>query len=554
MDCFGEDPYVVAELAVAQTRAIQREGVAATAKHFAVHGEPKGGRDGVNRSDPHLAFREMEQLHLYPWARLVREADPLGVMASYNDYDGVPVAGSHEFLIDRLRTAYGVRGYVVSDSGAVENLRNKPRVAATAEAAAAMYVAEGGNVRTMFDSPAKFILPLRAAVAANHTPEAAALARRAAAESIVLLRNRDAALPLDKAKVRQVLVCGPTAELPDTCLSRYGSHGGHVVTLLEGVRSAVADGTDVAFRPGCTVTDRRWPYSELDYEPPAGADAAMIADAVAAAASADVVVLGLGDGPETIGESKSRTSLDLPGYQTDLAKALVHTGKPVVAVLMTGRAASANWVDAHCAAVLQAGFPGEAGGAAVADVLFGAVNPGGKLTVTVPRTVGQLPFNFPYKPASQDPGSAEDAKNGTSGPLIDRPLYPFGYGLSYTTFAYADLSVTPPIILPDGTVTVSATVTNTGRRAGDEVVQLYLRQAVASVTTYDMVLRGFDRVTLTPGESKRVTFAVPARAMEIIARDGRRTVEPGRFDVMVAASSADVRLRGSYQVAPAAGR
>lgn len=587
MDCYGEDPYLVAELAIRQAGAMQKQGIAATAKHFAVHSEPKGGRDGVNRSDPHIAPREMEALYMYSWERLVREAGLLGAMASYNDYDGIPIAGSHEFMIDRLRTQWGFQGYIVSDSGAVENLHKQHRVAATYEDAVAMYIAEGGNVRTMFDSPEKFLTPLRQALkdgklstaaldarvrdvlrvkfllglfdhpyadpktadAENHTSDSQAVALKAARESIVLLKNANSTLPLSKT-TRKILVCGPTADLAATSISRYGSQGGSVITLLGGIRDAVGPSGQVTFSPGCTLTDARWPYSELDYEPPAGKDADLITDAVNAAKDADVIVLGLGDGPQTIGEAKSRTSLDLPGFQTDLAKALSKTGKPLIVVLLTGRPASINWIDAHASAVLEAWFPGESGGKAVADVLFGDYTPGGKLAVTFPRTVGQLPFNFPYKPGSQDPGSAKDSNNGTSGALIDRPLYPFGFGLSYTTFEYADLSLSAPSMSPTGSITASVTLKNTGDRPGDEIVQFYVEQLVSSVTTYNLNLRGFERVALSPGESKRVTFPLPASALEIITRSGQRQTEPGPYKIMIGASSADIRLKTDLTITP----
>ena len=588
VETYGEDPYLVAELGIRMATAMQQEGVASTAKHFAVYSEPKGGRDGRDRVDPHVTDREMEMLHLWPWERLVKEAHILGAMASYNDYDGVPIAGSHEFLIDRLRKQYGFRGYVVSDSGAVENLFAKHHVAASVSDACSMYLAEGGNVRTDFNPPQNFILPVRkfvqegklpmsvvddrvrdvlrvkftlglfdhpyvanpeAADTALHNREAADLALRAARECIVLLKNAHGTLPLAKG-LKRILVTGPTAKEKQTSQDRYGSLGGEVVTVLDGITAAAkAQGTEVVYEPGATATGPHWPESELFPEPPAGKDAEMIAQAVEKARDADAIVVALGDVTATVGEGKSRTSLDLPGFQTDLTRALVATGKPVVVVLLGGRPATINWINREAPAVLSLWFPGEAGGTALADVLFGDYNPGGKLAVTFPRTVGQVPFNFPFKPSSQTEQDKKPGPNGGGNSLAEGVLYPFGFGLSYTTFEYGDLQVSPATLHDDEVATISCAVKNTGKVAGDEVVQLYVRQAVSSVTTYEENLRGFERVSLQPGESKTVTFHLPVTQMWLINREGKRVVEPGAFKVMVGASSVDLRLKGSFEVA-----
>lgn len=580
VECFGEDPYLVAEMGIRMSKAIRARGLVSSAKHFGVYSEPKGGRDGNARTDPHVAPREMEMLHLKPWERLVKEAGLLGVMSSYNDYDGVPVSGSREFLIDRLRTQWGFQGYVVSDSWAVEYLHNKHRVASTVAEGAAMFLREGGNVRTTFEPPDSFIVPVREEIKAGRLPmeiidarvrdvlrvkfieglfdqpyvaELPAdvalrepadveLARQAARASLVLLKNERQTLPLSKA-LKRVLVCGPTARMKETSIDRYGSSDGDVVTVLEGVR-ALLPAAEVDFAEGCKAADTRWPESELYPEPPSAAEAAQIEEAVAKAGAADAVIVCLGDSNDTIGESKSRTSLDLPGFQTELVRALMKTGKPVVAVLLTGRPASINWIARHVPAILCAWFPGEQGGHAVAEALFGDVNPGGKLPVTFPRTVGQLPFNFPYKPASHASQSKTVDPNGFGNSMAEGALWPFGFGLSYTTFNYTNLVVaTGPT-----SVTVRCEVRNTGARAGDEVAQLYFRDDVSSVTTYELNLCGFSRVTLGPGEAKTVTFEVPMQAFELIDRAGRRVVEPGTFTLRVGSSSEDLRLAGSFEV------
>ena len=586
VETYGEDPYLVSEYGLCMTRAIQSHGLVSTAKHFAVYSEPKGGRDGKARTDPHVAPREMEMLHLRPWERVVREAGLLGAMSSYNDYDGVPISGNSDFLIERLRNQWGFRGYVVSDSDAVEFLYSKHHVAASPDDAAAMFLREGGNVRTTFQPPETFILPVRRELAAGRLslpvinervrdvlrvkfieglfaapyldPELAdreigraenkAVALQAACESLVLLKNEKHTLPLRK-DLKRLLVCGPTARMKETSLDRYGSNGGEVVSPLEGIQALLKNsGTEVLFAPGCEVTDKRWPESELFPEPPAGAEAAELAEAVAMAKTADAIVVFLGDSNATIGESKSRTSLDLPGYQTDLARALVKTGKPVVVVLLIGKPASINWINRYVPAVLNAWIPGEAGGTAIAEALFGDYNPGGKLPVTFPKTVGQLPFNFPFKPGSHAEQSKKPDPNGFGRSLAEGALYPFGFGLSYTTFAYGGLKISPAQIPTNGEVTVTCTIRNTGYREGDEVAQLYFHQETGSVTTYELNLCGFERVALKPGETKKVTFNLPATALELINRQNQRVVEPGAFKVMVGSSSEDIRLKGEFQV------
>lgn len=586
VETYGEDPYHVAELGIRMARALQAGGVTSSPKHFAVYSEPKGGRDGAARTDPHVAPREMELLHLRPWERIVKEVGIRGLMSSYNDYDGVPISGSHEFLIDRLRTQWGFKGYVVSDSEAVEFLQTKHHLVATYPEAAAMFIREGGNVRTHFTQPEVFIKGLRTEISAGrlamadvdarvrdvlrvkfaagifdhpyvvapeksaamiHTPASQALALEAAHKSIVLLKNEKSTLPLSP-RLKRLLVCGPTAKITETSFDRYGSNGGEVIAAFDGIRARLAaTGTEVLFAEGCKVTDARWPESEIFPEAPDGNEAALIADAVAKAQTADAVVVFLGDNNATIGESKSRTSLDLPGHQNELVRALVATGRPLVAVLLTGRPATINYLQRHVPAILSAWFPGEAGGTAIADVIFGDYNPGGKLPVTFPRSVGQLPFNFPFKPGAHAIQGKKDDPNGFGQASIEGALYPYGFGLSYTQFAYADLTVTPATTV-EGEVTVTCAITNRGARAGDEVPQLYFRQVVSSVTTYELSLVGFERVSLAPGETKTVTFKFPARELALINRAGQRVVEPGEFLIHVGSSSADLRLHGKFIV------
>lgn len=586
VECYGEEPYHVGTLGLRMIQAIRGHGLAATSKHFAVYSEPKGGRDGNARTDPHVAPREMEMLHLKPWERAVKEGGLLGVMSSYNDYDGVPISGSADFLIERLRNQWGFKGYVVSDSEAVEFLYSKHHVASTPEEGAAMFLREGGNVRTTFKAPETFILPVRKEVAAGRlsmdvidarvrdvlrvkfiegvfdapyvdpalanaligTSEARAVALRAARESLVLLKNAKSTLPLSKS-LERVLVCGPTAKITETSFDRYGSNGGAVISALEGIQSFLKSaGTEVSYALGCTVTDKRWPESELFPEPPNEAEAGMIQEAVDAAKNADAVIVCIGDSNATIGESKSRTSLDLPGHQTALVQALMKTGKPVVAVLMTGKPASINWIQRYVPAILEAWNPGEAGGTAIAEALFGDYNPGGRLPVTFPKSVGQLPFNFPFKPGSHATQSKRYDPNGFGDSMAEGALYPFGFGLSYTTFAYENVQISRAKISASGDVVVSCVIKNTGVRAGDEVVQMYFHQDTSSVTTYELNLCGFERVHLNPGESKTVSFKLAASQLELINRAGKRVVEPGTFQVMLGSGSEDLRLTASFEV------
>lgn len=575
-ETYGEDPFLVSELGVEQVRAMQAEGIASTLKHFAVYGVPKGGRDGEARTDPQVTWRDVQTIYLEPFRRAVRDAGALGVMASYNDYDGVPVEANKLFLTDILRTEWGFKGYVVSDSAAVEFIHEKHRVAPTPADAIRQAVEAGMNVRTNFTPPEAFGNPLRelvrsgrlpasvvdarvgdvlrvkfllglfdrpyvadpaAAERSVRTPAHLATAARAARESIVLLKNDGEALPLRK-DLKKILVTGPLADSPRAWWSRYGPQRLEYVTPLAGIRAKVGAGTEVRYAPGCTITGERWPESDVYKVALTEKARAGIAAAVAVAADVDVIVAVLGENGEISQESASRISLDLPGDQEELLEALHATGKPVVLVLTNGRPLTVNWAAKNVPAIVEAWFPGEDGGAAIADILFGDVNPSGRLPITVPKSVGQIPLNFPAHPGSQ----ARDAGQVTG------PLYPFGFGLSYTKFGYANLKISPERSGAGATIEVSCEVTNTGRRAGDEVVQLYLRDDYSSVITFEKVLRGFTRVSLAPGETKRVSFTLKPEHLALYDRDQKWTVEPGRFTVTIGASSEDTRLRGNFTI------
>ena len=586
-EVYGESPYLVAELGIEMVRGLQHNHqVAATAKHFAAYSNNKGAREGMSRVDPQMSPREVENIHIYPFKRVIREAGLLGIMSSYNDYDGIPVQGSYYWLTTRLRQEMGFRGYVVSDSDAVEYLYTKHNTAKDMKEAVRQSVEAGLNVRCTFRSPDSFVLPLRELVkegglseevindrvrdilrvkfliglfdspyqtdlagADNEVEKAAneAVALQASRESVVLLKNADNTLPLNIDKIKKIAVCGPNADEEGYALTHYGPLAVEVTTVLEGIREKAQGKAEVLYTKGCDLVDAHWPESEIIEYPLTPDEQAEIDRAAANARQADVAVVVLGGGQRTCGENKSRTSLELPGRQLKLLQAVQATGKPVVLVLINGRPLSVNWADKFVPAILEAWYPGSKGGTAVADILFGDYNPGGKLTVTFPKTVGQIPFNFPCKPASQIDGGKNPGADGNMS-RINGALYPFGYGLSYTTFEYSDLEISPKVITPDQKATVRLKVTNTGKRAGDEVVQLYTRDILSSITTYKKNLAGFERIRLKPGETKEVTFTLDRKHLELLNADMKWIVEPGEFAIMAGASSEDIRLNGILTV------
>lgn len=586
-EVYGESPYLVAELGIEMVRGLQHNHqVAATAKHFAAYSNNKGAREGMARVDPQMPPREVENIHIYPFKRVIREAGLLGVMSSYNDYDGIPIQGSYYWLTTRLRKEMGFRGYVVSDSDAVEYLYTKHNTAKDMKEAVRQSVEAGLNVRCTFRSPDSFVLPLRELVKEGGLSEEVindrvrdilrvkfliglfdapyqtdlagaddevekeaneAVALQASHESIVLLKNTDNTLPLNIDKIKKIAVCGPNADEEGYALTHYGPLAVEVTTVLEGIREKAQGKAEVLYTKGCDLVDAHWPESEIMEYPLTPDEQAEIDRAVANARQADVAVVVLGGGQRTCGENKSRTSLELPGHQLKLLQAVQATGKPVILILINGRPLSVNWADKFVPAILEAWYPGSKGGTAVANILFGDYNPGGKLTVTFPKTVGQIPFNFPYKPASQIDGGKNPGPDGNMS-RINGALYPFGYGLSYTTFEYSDLEITPKVITPNQKATIRLKVTNTGKRAGDEVVQLYTRDILSSVTTYEKNLAGFERIHLKPGESKEIVFTLDRKHLELLNADMKWTVEPGEFAIMAGASSEDIRLNGILTV------
>lgn len=587
VECYGEDPFLIAELGKQMTLGIQSQGVASTLKHFAVYSVPKGGRDGNARTDPHVAPREMHQIYLYPFRRVIREAHPLGVMSSYNDWDGEPITGSHYFLTELLRQKFGFNGYVVSDSRAVEYIWEKHHVAPDFKDAIRQAVEAGLNVYTNFRMPEVYIVPVRELVKEGklaiakvddrvrdvlrvkfalglfdspyikdtkladkivHTAEDDSLELQLNRESIVLLKNQNSLLPLDKSGIKNILVTGPLANSASYAVSRYGPNNNTLTTVLDGIKSKFGSQVNVGYEKGCSVTNAGWPETEIIPTSLTNNEKDSITRAVNAAKNADVIIAVLGEDETTVGESLSRTSLDLPGRQQQLLEALYATGKPIVLVVITGQPLTINWANRFIPAIINAGFPGPQGGKAIADVLFGDYNPGGRLSTTWIKSLGQIEFNFPFKPGSQASQSSVADPNGYGKTGVNGPLYPFGFGLSYTKFEYSNLLVTPETQNAQGDIEISVEVKNTGRLKGDEVVQLYLKDVVSSVTTYESQLRGFERITLQPGEMKKVKFILHPDDLALLDKNMNWTVEPGQFEVGVGASSVDVKLKKTFSI------
>ncbi|MEI9958901.1 MAG: glycoside hydrolase family 3 N-terminal domain-containing protein [Ferruginibacter sp.] len=575
-ESYGSDPFLVGQLGKQNILGIQENKVVSTTKHFAVYGIPVGGRDGGVRIDPHVAPREMWELYLEPFRVAFEEAGALGTMASYNDYDGVPIISSNYFLTDVLRKQFGFKGYVVSDSHAFEDLFSKHHVAHDTADAARMALTAGMNVRTGFENPREYINGVRRAVkngtlsikvidervkevlrvkfwlglfdhpyldaapADNivHNKEAQQLTLEAARESIVLLKNENNILPLDVNKFTSIALIGPDVKERKSLLSRYGPQHPDVINVYDGILQALPVNTKLLYAEGCKHTDHHFPESDIEDFPLTQAETTLMDSAVITAAKAEVVVLVLGDNGNTIGESHSRLSLNLPGRQELLLEKIAALNKPTVLIHVGGRPTTLNFAKHTLPAIVETWYLGEQTGTAIADVLFGKYNPGGKLCVPFPKHVGQIPLSFPMKPNADEKGDAN----------VNGFLFPFGYGLSYTTFKYSELVIDTDKYKTQGKVYVRFKIMNTGKIAGDEVVQLYLHESVSSVTTYLKNLRGFSRVSLAAGQEKEVEMILNTHDFSLLNRDMKRVVEPGTFSIMIGASSEDIRLEKYIQL------
>ncbi|GHV38201.1 beta-glucosidase [Bacteroidia bacterium] len=575
VECYSEDPYLTGTLGKQMIEGLQSNGLVATPKHFAIYSVPVGGRDEGTRTDPHVAPREMRTLFLEPFRKAFVEAGALGVMSSYNDYDGEPITGSYHFLTEILRQEWGFKGYVVSDSEAVEFLHSKHHVVKNQKEAAALAISAGMNIRTHFTPPQDFILPLRQAIAEGlvsmetinkrvkevlkvkfllglfdnpykgntktvnnivHSKEHQALSLQAALESIVLLKNDNGILPLSK-DLKNIAVIGPNADEVKELICRYGPANAPIKSVYQGIKEYLPK-ANVTYAKGCNIIDGNFPDSELYNVPVNTEEQKMMDEAVALAKSSDVAIVVLGGNEKTVREEFSRSELNLPGRQEALLQAVYATGKPVVLLLIDGRAATINWAAKYIPAIVHGWFPGEFMGNAVSQVLFGDYNPGGKLAVTFPKSVGQIPYAFPFKPGADSKGRVR----------VDGALFPFGYGLSYTTFEYSGLKISKPEIGTQQNIDISFKIKNTGQKQGDEIVQLYIRDDYSSVTTYEKVLRGFDRISLKQGEVKEISFTLTPQDLGLWNKQNQFVVEPGTFSVMVGSSSQDIRLTGSFEV------
>jgi beta-glucosidase len=574
-ETYGEDPYLVSRMGVAAIQGFQGrqaagapvdpQRVLATAKHFAAHGTPEGGRNGAPGNYSEHVIREV---FLPPFDAAVREANVATVMASYNEVDGIPAHANRWLLTDVLRGESKFSGLVVSDYFGIAELERKHHVVATLPEAGRTALEAGVDVELpQFEGFATLAADVKSgrlpvatidrAVARvlraklllglfehpyvdpnveGERPADRALARRAAAEALVLLKNERNTLPLDRARLTSLAVIGPNAAV--TRLGGYSGVPDRPVSVVDGVRARLGDKVKVTTAPGCGLTlgNRGWTDDVIELPTPAD-DARLTAEAAKVAAAADVVLLVLGQNEQLSREAWAdnhqgdRTSLELPGRQMELARAVLATGRPTVLLLIHGSPLTIPELAAKAPAILDGSYLGEETGTAVADVLFGDVSPAGRLPVSVPRTVGTVPAYYDYKPSArrlylfEQPG----------------PQWPFGYGLSYTTFKYDNLAVRPEKIAPDGKTTVSLTVTNTGQRASDEVVQLYIHDVVSSVTRPVQELKGFRRIHLAPGESKQVAFPLGFDELSFYDVKMKRVVEPGRFEVMVGGSSDNVK-------------
>ncbi|HLZ41584.1 MAG TPA: glycoside hydrolase family 3 N-terminal domain-containing protein [Candidatus Sulfotelmatobacter sp.] len=577
-ETYGEDPYLAARMGVAAITGLQgtnwmidRHHVLATMKHFAAHGQPESG---TNTAPANFSERELRETFLVPFEAAVKEAHVGSAMASYNEIDGIP-SHVNSWLLDRvLRQEWGFRGYVTSDGGGLQMLVETHHVAADFAEAARKALAAGvdydlsdGSVfETLLDQvragkvpqaeldqavervlEAKFRLGLFEnpyvdpdyAQKITNSPEHRQLALNVALKSIVLLKNDKNLLPLDLQKLKTIAVIGPNAA--DVHLGGYSRDPGpgNQISILDCIRKRVTASVKVLYAEGCKITTGKqgwaaW-YENKVEQPDAKADAQEIQAAVAVARKADVAILVVGENESTNREAWSaqhlgdRDSLDLLGSQEALVRAIVETGTPTVVLLNNGRPLSINYVKEHVPAILEGWYLGEQAGTAAANVLFGDVNPGGKLPISFPRSVGQLPDYYDHKP-SRNRAYLFDGRD---------PIFPFGYGLSYTQFRFENLRLEPQSIRPGGSAKISVDVTNTGSRAGDEVAQLYVHQRVASRTRPVKQLEGFKRVTLEPGQKITVDFMITPDNLSLIDVNMNKVVEPGTFDLMVGPDSVD---------------
>ena len=580
-ETYGEDPYLVSRLGIAAVRGFQgdatfkdKKHVLATLKHFVGHGQPESG---MNCAPSNVSMRVLRETFLYTFQEALREAGAITLMASYNEIDGIPSHANRWLLRDVLRKEWGFKGFVVSDYFAIWELGYRPDthghfVAKNSEEACALAVKAGVNIELpdpdcylhlvklvkkgvlkeseldelvapmlfwkfemgLFDDP--YVDPAEAerVVGCNAHRD---LALTAAHEAITLLKNEKNIAPLNVKKIKSIAVIGPNANR--TLLGGYSGRPKQEITVLAGIRQKVGSNVNVLYSEGCKITiGGNWNQDQVVPSNPEE-DRKQIAEAVELAKQADVIVLAIGGNEQTSREAwglnhmGDRTSLDLIGRQEELVKAMVALGKPVIVFLFNGRPLSINYVSQNVPVIYECWYLGQETGRAVADVLFGDYNPGGKLPISIPRSVGHLPVFYNYKPSARRGYLWDDVS----------PLYPFGYGLSYTTFSLGDPRLAKSKIRVGGSTRISVDVTNTGKRAGTETVQLYIRDVVSSATRPVKELKGFRKVRLQPGETATVTFDITPDLLSFYDVNMKYVVEPGEFTLMIGNSSRDEDLK-----------
>ena len=594
-ETFGEDPYLVSRMGVAYVRGLQgddlRQGIVATGKHFVGYGMSEGG---MNWAPAHLSERDMHEVFLLPFEAAIREAGLASIMNAYHELDGVPCGASRRLLTEILRDAWGFDGTVVSDYFAINMLYEYHKVAADKSQAAGMAIEAGLDIElpktdcygdpirvavesgaiseALLDTVLRRILRQKFAVGVFDapyvddsvvvfdTPEQRGLAREIARKSITLLKNAGDLLPLAK-DAGSIAVIGPNADNTRNLFGDY-AYPAHMETLIEQTRENNVFGMPIPegvsevedFIPVISVLEaikRAAPQKSIRYAQGCTVrddSTEGFAEAVAAARAADVAVIVVGDKAGltddcTSGEARDRAVITLPGVQADLVRAVYETGTPVVLVLISGRPVALEWMADDIPAILAAWFPGEEGGEAVAEALFGDINPGGKLPISFPRTAGQVPVFYNHKPSG---GRSHWKIDYVDTPVS--PLYAFGHGLSYTQFTYSNLRIEPAQAAPGETVRIRADVTNTGARPGEEVTQLYIHDVIGSVTRPVKELKGFVRLALEPGQTRTVTFELPVNQLACYGVDMQLIVEPGTIEVMVGGSSADLPLQGAFEI------
>ena len=581
-ETYGEDPYLNSELSCAAVKGLQgssngkvaRGHVAATLKHFIGHGQPEGGQ---NTAPGNYSLRVLHDYHMPPFRMCIKKVKPVNLMPSYNEVDGVPSHSNKWLLNDLLRKEWGFKGMIVSDYYGVEQLANKHFVAKDNKEAAKIafnsgvqyefpqanafrylpeLLKEGKISKADIDKSVSQVLELKfmlglfenpyvdleTAIKVTSDPASEKLALRAAHESIVLLKN-DKILPLSKNKHKVIAVVGPCAKY--VSFGGYAGEPYHKVSLFDGIKEKVGNKTEVLYAEGCKITENptipffNWKLDEIKF-PSKEENMKLIKQAVTVAKKAEIIILAIGENEHLCREAWAKThigdnmTLDLFGQQDDLVKAIVALGKPVIVYLMNGRPLSINYIEQNVPAIIEGWYMGQETGTAAADIIFGDVNPSGKLTITFPKSVGQIPLYYNLKPSAQ----VNDYLS-----MDCKPLYYFGYGLSYTRFRFDNLRLEKRKIKKNGSTTVKVDVTNIGKIEGDEIVQLYIRDKVSSVTRPLKELKGFQRISLKPRETKTVRLEIKPEHLAFHNIDMKHVVEPGDFEIMVGNSSRDEDLQ-----------